>query len=166
MVWRSVHTRCTWFPQTWKVLEFECCLEKCLILNPRPLRPKGYSICLENIENRKFSLKCAWKWLYGLEKYWHRKPNLFMCCFSHWCEKSNTIQYFCHQIFITTDPVSPVFTVQITKSIFFCIKFFVTSYYNWNINCEYWNLMYGKLFYHRITHLQYARQRFHSARKM
>ena len=50
----------TWFPQTlksawiwmlsWKVLDFSICLE-----------------------NGRFSLKNAWKWLYGLEKYRHQK---------------------------------------------------------------------------------------------
>ena len=50
----------TWFPQTlksawiwmlsWKMLDFSICLE-----------------------NGKFSLKSAWKWLYGLEKYKHQK---------------------------------------------------------------------------------------------
>ena len=49
-----------WFPQTlksawiwmlsWKVLDFSICLE-----------------------NGKFSLKSAWKWLHGLEKYRHQK---------------------------------------------------------------------------------------------
>ena len=49
------------------------------------------------------------------------------------------------------------FTVQITESIFFLYKIPCCCVYKWNINCEYFNLMYGKLFYHRITHLQYAR---------
>ena len=90
----------------WKVLKFDSCLEKCLI-----------------VQSALQAGNFPWKVLENdfMEKYRHHRSNLFMCCFSHWCEKSNAIQLFCHQIFITTDPVSGVFHSAIYQiNLFLC----------------------------------------------
>ena len=105
-----------WFPQTlksawiwmlsWKVLDFSICLE-----------------------NGKFSLKSAWKWLYGLEKYKHQKVwsvGVLFCTF-----ELRKVARFSN--FVIKSPSLLIqwavfLTVQITKSIFFYMKFFVTVY--------------------------------------
>ena len=151
---KNQHIMWSWFPQTlksawiwmlsWKVLDFSVCLE-----------------------NGKFSLKSAWKWLYGLEKYRHQKVQLVSVLFCTF--ELRKVAGFSN--FVIKSPSLliqwAVFcTVQITKSIFFLCKILCRCVYNWNINSEYFNLIYGKLIYNRMTHLQYATWWFHRAWKM
>ena len=109
-----------------KVLEFECCLEKCLVFQsalktgnfPWKVFENDFMV-LKNIDTRN---------LFCLSVVFHidvRKVTRF----SDFVIKSSSL--------LIQWPV--FFTVQITKSTFFCINFFITAYYNWSINCEYWN---------------------------
>ena len=106
----------TWFPQTlksawiwmlsWKVLDFSICLE-----------------------NGRFSLKSAWKWLYGLEKYRHQKVesvSVLFCTFelrkvARFSILSSNLRHCWSS--------EPCFSqCRLPNQSFFCIKFFVTVY--------------------------------------
>ena len=103
----------SWFPQTlksawiwmlsWKVLDFSI-----------------------SLENGKFSLKSAWKWLYGLEKYRHQKvesvSSVLYCTF-----ELRKVARFSNFV-ITADPVSRVLHSTNYQINLFCIKFFVAVY--------------------------------------
>ena len=54
-----------------------------------------------------------------------RMSNLLVCYLHIWIEKSSPIQSFCHQISITTDPVSRVIHSANYQINLFHMKFFV-----------------------------------------
>ena len=85
-----------------------------------------------------------------------RKSNLLVCHFAHlnWEKQHDSVilssnLHHCWSselCFLQCKLPNPSFLYKILCR---CV-------FNWKIKCEYFNLMYGKLFCRRITHLQYA----------
>ena len=113
----------------WKMFEFECCLEKCLIFQS--------ALKIVNFPGKVLEYDSLWPWKIRIPE---------KCIWHNWFVKNNGILHY-----LSSDPCFSWW--QLGYRLYWSRR--VVN--NWNINSEYCNLVYGKLFHHKMTHLQYAR---------